>query len=119
MKSLQDKMTPTGIRVVAISLSLALGSVVASCSTQRSAKDQNVPGTIHPSGRMPDGKQWITENLNVDAGRSYCYDDTELNCRRYGRLYTWESAERGCRSLGEGWRLPTSDEWRQSPSLSQ
>ena len=44
---------------------------------------------------------------------SYCYEDAEQNCRRYGRLYTWESARRGCQSLGDGWRLPTDDEWRQ------
>jgi uncharacterized protein (TIGR02145 family) len=106
-------MTPMRIRVVAISLSIAFGSAGASCSMHRSAEDQNVPGTIHSSRRMPDGKQWTTENLKVGAGRSYCYDDTELNCVRYGRLYTWESAQRGCRSLGEGWRLPTDDEWRQ------
>ena len=53
------------------------------------------------------------ENLSVNTAPSYCYEDSEPNCRRYGRLYTWESAQRGCRSLGEGWRLPTEDEWRQ------
>jgi uncharacterized protein (TIGR02145 family) len=62
---------------------------------------------------MADGKQWTIENLNVDATPSYCYDDAERNCSRYGRLYTWESAQRGCLSLGKGWRLPTDDEWRQ------
>ena len=62
--------------------------------------------------RMPDGKQWTTENLNVVADQSYCYDNAEPNCRRYGRLYKWESAQRACQSLG-GWRLPTNDEWRQ------
>ena len=60
-----------------------------------------------------DGKQWTMENLNVDAADSYCYDDARLNCGRYGRLYTWESAQRACPSLGQGWRLPTDDEWRQ------
>jgi uncharacterized protein (TIGR02145 family) len=65
------------------------------------------------STQMPDGKQWTTENLDVYTDPSYCYDDAEPNCRRYGRLYTWESAQRGCRSLGDGWRLPTNDEWRQ------
>jgi len=44
---------------------------------------------------------------------SYCYEDKEQNCRRYGRLYTWESARRVCQSLGDGWRLPTDDEWLQ------
>jgi uncharacterized protein (TIGR02145 family) len=62
---------------------------------------------------MADGKQWTTQNLNVTTVPSYCYDDAELNCRQYGRLYTWESARRGCQSLGDGWRLPTNDEWRQ------
>jgi uncharacterized protein (TIGR02145 family) len=62
---------------------------------------------------MADGKEWTTYNLNVGIVGSYCYGDAERNCHQYGRLYTWESAQRGCRSLGDGWRLPTDDEWRQ------
>jgi len=67
----------------------------------------------HSSKRMADGKQWTTTNLNVNVAPSYCYEDDEQNCRQYGRLYTWDSAKRGCQSLGDGWRLPTDDEWRQ------
>src|SRR3954463_10330477 len=103
-------MRPTRVRVVAIALSLAFGSAVGAGSTQRSTNEQNVSGTT-PSTRMSGGKQWTTDNLKVDTAGSYCYEDTELNCRRYGRLYTWESAQRGCQSLGDGWRLPTDDEW--------
>lgn len=62
---------------------------------------------------MRDGKQWTTDNLNVNVRSSFCYEDAESNCRRYGRLYTWEAAQLGCQSLGEGWRLPTDDQWRQ------
>jgi uncharacterized protein (TIGR02145 family) len=62
---------------------------------------------------MADGKQWTVNNLNVNIGSSFCYGDAEPNCRRYGRLYTWESARRACQSLGDAWRLPTSDEWKQ------
>ena len=62
---------------------------------------------------MADGKQWMTHNLDVNTMPSYCYEDAEQNCRRYGRLYTWESAPRACQSLGDGWRLPTDNEWRQ------
>jgi uncharacterized protein (TIGR02145 family) len=91
-------------RVVEIALCVAFGSVGAACVTNRSA---------YSSRRMPDGKQWTTENLNVDIDGSHCYGDSELNCRRYGRLYTWEAAQQGCRSLSDGWRLPTDDEWRQ------
>jgi uncharacterized protein (TIGR02145 family) len=62
---------------------------------------------------MADGKEWSTVNLSVNADQSYCYDDAELNCLRYGRLYTWASAQRVCQFLGSDWRLPTDDEWRQ------
>jgi uncharacterized protein (TIGR02145 family) len=106
-------MTPSRIRVAAIALSIAFGPVGGAGSTQGVAKDQNVSGTISSSRRMADGKEWTTANLNVSASPSYCYDDAEPNCRRYGRLYTWESAQRVCPSLGDGWRLPTDDEWRQ------
>lgn len=91
---------------VSLALSMAFGSTSA-------AQDLQAPGTTHSPKRMADGKQWTTRNLNVDTVPSYCYDNTDLNCRHYGRLYTWESAQRGCHSLGDGWRLPTNDEWRQ------
>jgi uncharacterized protein (TIGR02145 family) len=113
MHGRHEQMTPIRIRVVAFALSMAFGSVGAFCLTHLSAKDQRVSSTLYPSKRMSDGKQWMTANLNVNTALSYCYEDAELNCRRYGRLYTWESAHRGCQSLGDGWRLPTNDEWRQ------
>jgi uncharacterized protein (TIGR02145 family) len=106
-------MTKIPIRVVAVALSIVVGSVGCATSTNRSAKDETVSGTISSATRMADGKEWTTGNLNVDASPSYCYDDAESNCLRYGRLYTWESAQRVCPSLGDGWRLPTDDEWRQ------
>ncbi len=105
-------MTAIRIRLAAIALSIAFGSVVGAVPAQRAAKDQNEAGTIS-SRRMGDGKEWTTANLDVNASPSYCYDDAEANCRRYGRMYTWASAQRVCQSLGGGWRLPTDDEWRQ------
>ena len=106
-------MTTSRIGALAIALSIAFGFVGGAGSTQGSAKDQHLSGTIASSKRLADGKEWTTANLNVNTSSSYCYDDAEPNCRRYGRLYTWESAQRGCQSLGDGWRLPTDDEWRQ------
>ena len=94
-------MTPIRVRVAAIALSIVFGSVGAA-STQ-----------IPSYKRMADGKEWTTTNLDVNVSPSYCFDDAEANCRRYGRLYTWESAQRACQLLGGGWRLPTDDEWRQ------
>jgi len=90
-------------RLVTVMLSLALAAVASA----------QAPAAVPASKRMPDGKQWMTENLNVVTERSYCYDDSPQNCRRYGRLYIWESAQQACRVLGGGWRLPTNEEWRQ------
>ena len=102
----------TRIGVVAIALSIAFGCTGDASSTQP-GKKPNLSGTIGSAKRMADGKEWTTANLNVNTSSSYCYEDAEPNCRRYGRLYTWESAQRGCQSLGDGWRLPTDDEWHQ------
>src|SRR5688572_7466348 len=113
MKSIQDTIGRIRIRFVAVAVSIAFALVGATLLASRSADHQKVSGIPHSSKRMQDRKQWMTNNLNVHANPSYCYDDAELNCRQYGRLYTWESAQTACRSLGEGWRLPTDDEWRQ------
>jgi uncharacterized protein (TIGR02145 family) len=78
-----------------------------------SAQDRNMSGGMDSSKRMADGKQWTTHNLNVKTVSSYCYEDAEMNCLQYGRLYTWDSARRGCQALGDGWQLPTEEEWRQ------
>jgi uncharacterized protein (TIGR02145 family) len=69
------------------------------------------------SKRMADGKEWLTQNLDIKTKPSFCYDDSELNCRLYGRLYSWKSAQRACQSLHGGWRLPSDDEWRQMAKL--
>ncbi len=90
------------IQVRALLIALSIASVQA-----------QEAGSMDSSKRMADGRQWTTRNVNVNTVPSYCYEDAEQNCRRYGRLYTWESAQRVCASLGNGWRLPTDDEWRQ------
>jgi uncharacterized protein (TIGR02145 family) len=61
------------------------------------------------SALMPDGKTWMTENLNKTTADSWCYDDSPANCAKYGRLYTWEAAKAACLSVGK--RLPTREEW--------
>jgi uncharacterized protein (TIGR02145 family) len=112
MTRIKDKTRSIRVFVVSIALSISFSSVSASLE-RLLAQDQKASGTMYSSKRMADGKQWTTRNLNVNTVPSYCYEDAELNCRQYGRLYTWESARRGCQSLGDGWRLPTDDEWRQ------
>lgn len=64
------------------------------------------------SKKMPDGHRWTLSNLNLDIPGSYCYNDSIINCQKYGRLYTWEAAQQGCSSLGKGWHLPSTAEWK-------
>jgi len=52
---------------------------------------------------------WMAENLNYKTGTSWCYDNDEFNCKKYGRLYIWETAKKACPS---GWHLPTWAEWK-------
>src|SRR5258708_16021164 len=111
MGTVKHTTRPIRVCVVSIALSGAFGSL---CTTSQrlSAQAKKASGTMYSSKRMADGKQWTTHNQDVNTMPSYCYEDAELNCRRYGRLYTLESARRACQSLGDGWRLPTDDEWR-------
>jgi uncharacterized protein (TIGR02145 family) len=107
MINLKHKTGLIRLCVVSLALSIAFGSV--SAFLERLSADEK-PGWAK---RMADGKKWTLVNLNVKTALSYCYKDAEPNCERYGRLYMWESARRVCQSLGDGWRIPTDDEWRR------
>lgn len=110
MTNAQQKTTSS--RAVSIALITAFCTVIAP-SEHLSAQAPKASASIPSAKRMADGNQWMTRNLNVNTAPSYCYDDAEPNCQKYGRLYTWESSQRACQSLGDGWRLPTDDEWHQ------
>ncbi len=51
---------------------------------------------------------WMAENLNYEISNSWCYENKEENCEKYGRLYTWAAAKS---AVPNGWHLPTSEEW--------
>lgn len=52
---------------------------------------------------------WMAENLNYKTHDSYCYEDEESNCSKYGRLYEWSTANRVC---PDGWYLPTAKDFQ-------
>jgi uncharacterized protein (TIGR02145 family) len=70
---------------------------------------------------------WMAENLNYEAERSRCYNDSTSNCKKYGRLYDWATAmgidEKFNRKkwngsnvkhqgvCPKGWHLPSNAEW--------
>ena len=51
---------------------------------------------------------WMAENLNFVMDSSWCYDDVDSNCKKYGRLYNWDVAMIAC---PEGWFLPDHNDW--------
>jgi uncharacterized protein (TIGR02145 family) len=59
------------------------------------------------------GKQiWMAQNLNYETpSGSWCYNDRDSYCKKYGRLYSWWAAKSVCQSLGSGWRLPARADW--------
>ena len=68
----------------------------------------NRDGQNYPWVRLKDGKKWMAKNLNYQTTNTWCYNDNQDNCTKYGRLYTWQSASNACPN---GWRLPTDEEW--------
>ena len=41
--------------------------------------------------------------------KSWCYDNLDRNCDKYGRLYIYEAALEAC---PDGWHLPSDEEWK-------
>jgi uncharacterized protein (TIGR02145 family) len=109
------RSAPSRMPTVTLALAAAFSIGAASCAN-RSQVETGRSTPAHSSLRMPDGKEWLTQNLGLDTADSYCFDDRAANCRRYGRLYTWPSAQQACRRLGDRWRLPTDDDWRELAS---
>lgn len=98
-----------GAAATALALSVAVTAGVVGCGVHR-APAGPYP---HPAFKlMPDGKRWLTENLDIDVPASSCYGNDRRACHRYGRLYTWTAAQVACQIVGGDWRLPTENEWR-------
>ena len=51
----------------------------------------------------------MAENLTYKISKgSWCYDNEDSLCNKYGRLYDWNTAQKAC---PKGWHLPNKDEW--------
>ncbi len=67
------------------------------------SRDGNVYRFIEVAGKI-----WMGDNLNFETENSWCYNDNEANCEKYGRLYSIESAKEACPA---GWSLPSDQDW--------
>ena len=66
-------------------------------------------GKTYKTTKVGNNKEWMAQNLNYDtANGSWCYENHDYNCDKYGRLYDWWTATKVCPS---GWHLPSRQEW--------
>jgi len=66
-------------------------------------------GKVYPWKIMPDGKKWMTVNLDYAGNGGLYYDGASSPpFANAGRLYTWEQANAAAPA---GWRLPSDAEW--------
>ena len=51
---------------------------------------------------------WMIDNLNYQTVNSWCFQNIDDNCEKYGRHYTWNAAQTACPT---GWHLPDAYEY--------
>lgn len=66
------------------------------------------------------GLEWTAENLayeGQDGKLGRPLENAEAVSGIFGRLYKWTEAEEACKGLGNGWRLPTVEDWNNLGSF--
>ena len=65
---------------------------------------------------------WMAENMNLKTDSSWCYQNDEDNCEKYGRLYQWNTnvgvKDKTKNICPEGFRVPSSEDWETLKSFT-
>jgi len=120
--------TPSSSSIISISSSSSIlsssssSSLFSSSSSYPSSSSQAISYGVFTDNRDGQTYQtvdvgtriWMVENLNYETSDSYCYNNLESNCDKYGRLYERTVANTACPS---GWHLPNDDELEEMKAL--
>lgn len=66
-------------------------------------------GDAYTTAMMPDGKEWLAQNLRTSLAPNKAPNGNEANVAVYGRLYQYDIAK--ALTYPDGWRVPTQAEW--------
>ncbi len=103
-EEIRKQISETQDSIYTCKSSLWAGSVVNSVyGTMTDPRDGKTYKTV-----VIGTQTWMAENLNYEISNSWCYENKEENCEKYGRLYTWAAAKS---AVPNGWHLPTNGEW--------
>jgi uncharacterized protein (TIGR02145 family) len=111
-----------GRALLALAAIVAAGSIcifgcVSGIPKLTSGYSEIVPGTVPVDTFWVDDTYkavkigdvtWMAENLNIENGTSWCFNNEKNACVFLGRLYNWNTAMNIC---PPGWHLPSRQEW--------
>ena len=72
-----------------------------------------IKGLKYKTITLKNGQTWLAKGLDTYYPNSWCLDEMDDNCRKFGRLYPFQTAKQACRNLGDGWRLPSDVDWKK------